>query len=375
MDAFASGLLGTDSEGVVSKQIEAWLDHLSDKPGFVEQQISQWSDAINLKREPVDTSEYTYLRKYSHTWPVLEDIMEGANLHAIMYNYLDGIFSQEVSTDTLKEQLDDILNSLVTEFDDEELPIRREMKYNEMVVEFDGDVDRARQNMAIEQTAFETHKDFTQLLTDAAMKPESSHASVSTQKFAIALTKDWITDAYNDIIAQNRAKIPFEIELNVDTYNDKTQDGSDEETHVRQFNELVDREKAAALDKCKMSMFEQYAMYAGIAIGVVGLIMMLAHHGFLGFIAIVAGIGMVIYHFSKKKQIETTRQNIENQCENKRTNGTQIIRATIAEVVDFRMAFEEKDAESQNVLDFLEQVNPEQYVRKLADTNRRIRVN
>ena len=222
LDAFASGLLGSDSEGVVSKQMGEWMDHLAAKPGFVEQQTAQWSDAINLKRKPLQSNDYTYLRKYSKTWPVLQDIMEGAQLHAEILSYFTAIFEQEASTDALKVQLDGILTSLVTDYDDEELPLRKEEKYNQFVVDFDGDEARARQNMNSEQTAFETHKDFTQLLTDAAMKPESSHASVSTQKFAIALSKDWISNAYNDVVAQNRMKIPNEIEINVDSFRPPT---------------------------------------------------------------------------------------------------------------------------------------------------------
>ena len=38
IDAFASGLLGMDSEGIVIKQIQEWLDKLEEKPGFVEAQ-------------------------------------------------------------------------------------------------------------------------------------------------------------------------------------------------------------------------------------------------------------------------------------------------------------------------------------------------
>ena len=83
---------------------------------------------------------------------------------------------------------------------------------------------------------------------------------------------------------------------------------------------------------------------------------------------------MVINHFSKKKKIETNRQNISAQFEQKRTNGTQIIRATLAEVVDFRAEFAVKDSESQKVIDFLEQISPEQYVRRLSGSNRRINV-
>lgn len=46
----------------------------------------------------------------------------------------------------------------------------------------------------------------------------------------------------------------------------------------------------------------------------------------------------------------------------------------MAEVVDFRAEFDEKDRESEKVVDFLEQIAPEQYVRKLADSNRRIKL-
>lgn len=374
LDAFASGLLGADSEGVISRQMAEWLEKLEEKPGFVEKQTTQWSEAINLKRKPVDSDSYTYLKKYSKTWPVLEDILEGAFLHAEILEYFTEIFAQEASNESVKAQLDEILTSLVTDFDDEELPLRREEKFEQFVVDFGGDEDRARQNMEIEQTAFETHKDFTQLLTDAAMKPESSQASVSTQKFAIALSKEWVSNAYNDIIAQNRMKIPHEIEINVDTFNDKTTDGQNEQELVSRYNALVDAEKSAALAQVSMTSFEQFCLFGGIIIAAIGVGMFLAGSGFLGVIAVIAGIGLLFYHFSRKKSVETSRQNIEAQFEEKRTNGTQIIRAVLAEIVDFRSEFAEKDAESRKVIDFLDQITPEQYIRKLADSNRRIRV-
>ena len=50
------------------------------------------------------------------------------------------------------------------------------------------------------------------------------------------------------------------------------------------------------------------------------------------------------------------------------------IRATLAEVVDFRIEFADKDSESEQVIDFLEQLSPNQYVRKLATSNRRVKM-
>ena len=372
LDAFASGLLGADSEGIVSKQMGKWIEHLSEKPGFVEQQTSQWSEAINLKRKPLEEDGYTYLRKYSSTWPTLQDIMEGAELHAEILSYFVDIFEQQSATEELKVQLDEILNTLVTDFDDEELPLRKEEKYNRFVVEFDGDEKRAQQNMAIEQTAFGTKKDFTQLWTDAAMKPESSNASVSTQKFAIALSKDWISNAYNDVVAKNRSKIPNEIEIKVDSFTDKTTDGQNEEELLKKFDLLVKREKTQALEQCELSSFEKFCLYGGAAIGGIGLLMIIVGMSLMGLIAIIAGVGMVLNHFSKKKAIENAKLDIESRFREKRESGSKIIRATLAEVVDFRSQFSQKDGESQKVIDFLEQISPEQYVKKVADSNRRI---
>lgn len=374
LDAFASGLFGADTEGVISRQMNEWLQHLEEKPGFTEKQTQQWSEAINLKRKPIDTSSYTYLRKYSKTWPVLEDILEGAHLHAEMLEYLIGIFEQKVSTATVREQLNDILDSLVTDFDDEELPLRKEEKFEQFIVDFRGDESRARQNMNVEQTAFETHKDFTQLLTDAAMKPETAHSSVSTQKFAFALSRDWVMNAYNDVVAQNRMKIPNEIEINVDTFNDTTVDGQNENELLERFSTLVSSERDAELATCVMSSFEQFCLYGGIAVGVIGLVMLLFGNKFLGLIAVIAGVGMVLNHFSKKKDIENKRQNIAERYEKKRSSGSEIIRATLAEVVDFRIEFADKDSESEQVIDFLEQLSPDQYVRKLATSNRRVKM-
>ncbi len=373
LDAYASGLLGADSEGIIARQMTEWLDHLIDKPGFIEKQTKQWSDAINLKRKPVDTSSYTYLRKYSHTWPVLQDIMEGATLHSELFDYFSNIFMQEISHQSIKEQLDSILNDLVTDFDDEELPLRKEEKFEQFVVDFKGDEARAQRNMQIEKTAFETHKDFTQLLTDAAMKPESSHSSVSTQKFSIALSKDWITNAYNDVVAQNRMKIPNEIEINVDTFNDKTTDGQNEQEMLYRLNMLIDSEKEKALSQMVMSSFEKYCAIGGIIAAVIGAILLL-FSPFIGVLALICGIGAIIYHFSKKNIIEKNREALSSQFEKKRESCTQIVRATLAEIVDFRLEFSERDAESQNVTDFLEQLSADQYVRKLSASNRRIKV-
>ena len=371
LDAFASGLLGNDTENFVYQQIQEWMSNLEAKPGFTERQLDNWKNAINSKRVPLKSGLYPYLEKYSNTWDNLQDVLEGANLNNDLYEYFKKVFEQKEETKKLKVELDKILDSLVTEFDEEELPLKREEQFEELVVRYNGSESKAHAQMALEKSVYDDYRDFMQLLTDASMNPEESKSSVATQKFATALSRNNIVTAFNDIVAQNRMNVPYDIEINVDTFNDKTQDGEDEEEVLNRFENLVEQEKQTDLSKLKLNMFEQFCLFGGAAVVLYGIIKSFMDKSF-AFITIILGIGLIIYHFTAKQKVQKLIQKtIENYAQ-KLESGKQIIRATIAEIVDFRVEFTEKDAESKKVLDFFEQIKPEEYIRRLTNSERKI---
>ena len=371
LDAFASGLLGNDTENFVYQQIQEWMSNLEAKPGFTEKQLDNWKNAINSKRVPLQKGLYPYLEKYSNTWDNLKDVLEGANLNNDLYEYFKKVFEQKEETKKLKVELDKILDSLVTEFDEEELPLKREEQFEELVVRYNGSESKAKSQIALEKSVYDDYRDFMQLLTDASMNPESSKSSVATQKFATALSRDNIVTAFNDVVAQNRMNVPYEIEINVDTFNDKTQDGEDEEEILDRFEKLVEQEKQTELSKVKLSIFEQFCLYGGGVILLYGIIKSFADKSF-ALITIILGIGSIVYHITAKQKIKKLIDKINNAYAQKLESGKQIIRATIAEIVDFRVEFSERDVESKKVLDFFEQIKPEEYIRRLTNAERKI---
>ncbi|ALM95114.1 hypothetical protein ABVN58_07060 [Fusobacterium polymorphum] len=374
LDAFASGLLGNDTENFVYQQIQEWMSNLEAKPGFTEKQLDNWKNAINSKRVPLQKGLYPYLEKYSNTWDNLKDVLEGANLNNDLYEYFKKVFEQKEETKKLKVELDKILDSLVTEFDEEELPLKREEQFEELVVRYNGSESKAKSQIALEKSVYDDYRDFMQLLTDASMNPESSKSSVATQKFATALSRNNIVTAFNDVVAQNRMNVPYEIEINVDTFNDKTQDGEDEEEVLKRFENLVEQEKQGDLSKLKLTLFDQGCLILG------GISLLFALIGFIGnrglsltsIILAIIGAIMIIKYVSEKQRIQKLVQNTIQAYSQKLESGKQIIRATIAEIVDFRIEFSEKDAESKKVLDFFEQIKPEEYIRRLGNNERKI---
>lgn len=371
LDAFASGILGNDTENFVYKQIQEWMTNLEEKPGFTERQLESWSNAMNSKRVSVKDELYPYLKKYSPTWGTLKDVLEGANLNNDLYEYFRAIFDKKEETKKLKEELDKILDSLVTEFDGEELPLKRKEQFEQLVVDNDGSESRAQAQMALEKTVYDDYRDFMQLLTDASMNPEESRSSSATQKFATALSRNNILTAFNDITAKNRIKVPYDIEINVDNFNDKTQNGEDEEEILNRFEELIEEEKQAEIAKRKLDMFQQFCLYGGAAVILYGIVKTFMDKS-LAFITIIIGIGLIIYHFTSKSKLQKIIQQIIDAYDKKLESGQEVIRALMAEIVDFRVEFNERDAESTKVLDFFEQIKPEEYIKKLGKTERKI---
>lgn len=373
LNAYAGGLLGADSEGLVSRQLQVWLNRLSEQPGFTEKQSRQWVDALLLKRQPLADTDYTYLRKYSATWSALQDTLCGANLHTLVLSYFEQILGQESSSEAIKVQLDNILMSLVSNFDEEELPLHRDEKLNQLIISSDGDLQAAKAAMAVEQTALEPTADFTQLLTNSAMNPEATHAAISMQKYAIALSRDWILNAYNDLTAQNRMKIPHEVGIDIDTFHEKTIDGTNEQELVEHLDALIETERQSALAQVRLTGLQKFCFGGGIAIAILGALFCIAVPP-LGIIVLVIGAMMLINHFRKKSKLEPRRKSLNQQFDEKKRSSEQILRAVLAEVVDYRSEFNKKDGESQKVTDFLAQLSPEQYLNKIAGSSRRIKI-
>jgi hypothetical protein len=78
----------------------------------------------------------------------------------------------------LEDMLDDILDTLVTEYDEEELPLRREVAFHEAIIEEHGHRDRAQAKADVILKALE-HTDDVVTLADDRSDHAASHRSVN----------------------------------------------------------------------------------------------------------------------------------------------------------------------------------------------------
>lgn len=356
LDAFASGLFGGDANGICSEKIKDWLDELSSKAGFVEKQREQWQSAILARQIKIDDNDFSLLKEYSPTWEKMKDTLEFAETHEEIYKYFSNIFNVKVeNTASVSAKVDEILDNLVKNYDIEELPIRGQLRKNRLTIEENGDIDRANRRYDEESKAYEEYENFSQHLTSVALSPESSGALIATQKLAISLSKDWIVDAYEDLTAKNRASVPLDVEIEVANWKGKTRDGENEEELKASLNTHLDKMKEEQLSKLKWPNIKV------IAAGVIGIIIaILAIATIIVPIVVLAGVGL--YIFREKVTIDKAKKDVINNIENLRENSGQVLNGFLAEVVDFRRLYLEKDGDSQKVIDLLKELTPEQYI-------------
>ena len=370
IDAYASGLLGRDAEGSVKKQLDAWIERLSDAPDFIETQEQQWKNAILLLRPAaLDGDPYPYLRAYSETWDDLERAMCGAQLHQKLYDHFKNIFEKKPALRSLVQELDRILDSLVTNFDDAELPLRTEETLEQLVAQCNGDEAKARQIMDTKKKSLQPRRDFMQLITDAAMNPKEAGANVTTQKMAIALSRDWILTAYRDIVAAHRMAVPDSITCTVGTWRGTTRDGENEAALLAQYAQHLAGERDAALSALHLSRWDRFCQWGGVIPLLLGLYFGIPWGLIIGG---VIGLLMFLSYRGSVSSIERQRQALILQYEEQLAQGSEIIRAVLAETLDYRDAFAAADSGDRYVVDFLAGLSPAQFMLRLSETERRV---
>lgn len=356
LDAFASGLFGGDIKGMCSSKIKQWLDELSSRAGFVYHQRQQWQNALLSKKVVINENEFPILKQYSPTWKKLKDVLEIAETHDEIYSYFNNVFNTPVeNVASVSAKIDDILDSLVENYDDEELPLRAQLRKNRLVIEENGDVDRANYRFDLEHKGYEKYSDFSQHLTNAALAPESTGALIATQKLAISLSKQWIIDAYEDLTAKGRAEVPLEIEVNIDKWQGKTRDGANAEELNNSLSSYIDKMKEEQLSKLKWPNGKAIAMgAAGGIIAVFGIATVI-----IPIVSIALSITGILV---QKKSVEKNKNKVITDFENFKKTSVEILNGFLAEVVDYRRLYSLKDKESEKVIDLLKELSPEQYI-------------
>lgn len=374
LDAFANGLLGSDSEGSVFKYMNEWVDKLSEKGDFEQKQIENWGKIVNEQKRISDDfrCNLNAVHKYCTNSGLISEKSSLACLHKNLYNYVDSIMSTKIDSERIEDKLDDVLLDMVKDFDDDERESRYEERLNNFIIKYDGDKDRAEAEARIERSEFEAEKDFTEILSEAALGTKSQFTSASTQKFSLAFCRDWLKSAYMDVMARGRMATSRLLSFAIDDFTFETNDGRNEKLVLEDLREQLDKQKNSDINSLRTEYMEvQGAAKKNIIIGsiVAGVCLLFALGGNAIFwigaiIGGIIGIRGAINYKNVEPEFENAQRQLSAKYENKYNDTSASIRQICAEMVRFDKLLTEKNREETATAKLIESLSPEMYIRQ-----------
>ncbi len=373
LDAVASGVFGGVAREECLRVSGQWIAELELQGGFLDDQRRRWVAALDGMTPKIGYSEFSALRQYSPTWPRLEVALATARRNGVLAGYFRNLFDGElIAPPRLQTAIDEILDRLVSQFDDQELPLRRDERLLELIVEMQGDRAEAERRMKVEAAAFEEKVPFTALLTNAAMHAQSSHASRATQRYAVSLSREWILMAHQDLLARDRAAVPAEADIKLGEWSAISPDGSNEAELVESLSRHREAKERQALAGIGMGCLA----WAGISLGAIATLGLLVNvvsgklaEAALTLLFVLGAVGLYLVG-SKMRERKLTA--LRQQLAQEREQALAVLRACLAELVDLRRAWAKADSEADAMADALVAARSEQQVLRRPDDARAV---
>lgn len=364
LEASSCNAFGPEGNELLSAKLAEWSKQLRQHPEAVEEQVGRWTSELASHQLQLGSNEYQTLRHLCAQWNTIRENMEAASaLPEVLAKYRQVRDHEAPPPTSLEDLLDDILDTLVTEFDAEELPLRREVTYHEAVIEERGDLNRAEKKAELLQEALEETNDVVTIQTMGAISPELLGISVNTQKMAIGVARDDFRTAVGRYCSGYRAKEGTDIVLdfNPNHSNHASAHGFvGAKVHVNSGQQaaeglLRDAWGNTMNPKIERARFgnKYYLQPALIAAGIA--VVLLVINPIAGLLAALIGAGVIWYLGEQKKKAAAQEvKALEHIRQEAYDHSVQLYRNAMAELTDANLTYKELDAFEAPLLELID---------------------
>lgn len=368
MNSMISGIYGLDAKTLLLNYLEKWKGELDSLAGVNEDNEATWHNFINMFGNSIDVEEdyYSYLQS-SKSWPFIRNKLRRAELYNSLLRVFKNMFDQKEQNipDHIYEA-DIMLNDLITNYDKDEYEIRKEIIKNKLIIEENGNLDRAYKRLEQEAKGYEGNKNLYQYLSDIAINPSKYNCLLTTRKFAISESKETILKVLSET---NKEEADPDIKFEILGWEGITKDGSnDKQLRAAMFNHVDSKYH----DEVYKDKYLSMKSIMGLTIVLIGVICGIV----LNPIAFLASlVGLVICGVDWKTVYDNRSTKLKQIKELKKMMNV-MLNNTIAQVIDYKKAIDEGNKSYNELKTFLESLNSNQFIlRTNDDTERKVILN
>ena len=362
LEAASQGQFGPQGTRLALTQLAQWTAELRGSQELVADQVEKWVEELTVSQKVLDPSEAPMLRRLASASDfarVKAQAEATTALKACAEKYEAIKDSEFTSTGVISTLLDDLLIQLVTEYDEEELPLNREVAYQDAIIETGGDLDRARTKADQMISVLDERTDAVTLQTNAAIAPDSLGVSIRTQQVAIGVGKEDFRTAVRSYTKDYRLRHVDNVTLTLEpnhhqlasTYGFRgfaTSTQTDEAVMAGQLRQAWDATFAAYIQSVTFKN-QQMLMPIGIAVVVTLVAFMINPLAGLLVAAVSGGLAYyVIYQAQKAARAKVDGANAVKQRAFEES--FTMLQDARADFDELQWAYEEQDADEDELL-------------------------
>ena len=346
LQAYLFGAFGADEEfqASIAKCFQSMLTQVeATTVGFANKFTLKAAEFAELYVHKTN-HEYTILGRTCTEYPEMKELLSTAEKNAKIAKYYNDLAEAEITeASDLPQRIENVLYSLVNDYDEDELKIVQKIKYNEAVIYAKGDVAAAQANYNAMFENRRKKKNLGDLLLSWAFADDTGQTDVSVKRFSISFMKEAIAKGLEQFTQLYKAKEKYKYRFSIDdcelecSENDYTEAEKILDNHY-------DKNKLRNTFKDKNVL-----IYTGMCAAALLLLLLLTAF----FSPVILTIGILVGlagSFLLWRRIVDMGKILKE----KKRKGKLLLKQALEELSQWRCAYKEADAKSADMLSAIE---------------------
>lgn len=208
LQAYLSGVFGVDQDfqNAVTKSLNTLFAKAEATTVDLGKKFSDRSYKFADTYLHQTNEQFSYLKRNCQEYKEMKEILSDAEKQERIAEFYDNLANEkEEETSDIAQRIENVLYSLVNNYDDAEFEVVKKIKYNDAIMTAKGNVSMAQQKYEQEFGVPKKHT-FGDWLVDWAFAEDNNLVPLMIRKFSITFMKDWIFKGYAKYAQDYRIK-------------------------------------------------------------------------------------------------------------------------------------------------------------------------
>ncbi|MBQ8142813.1 MAG: hypothetical protein IJ194_06635 [Bacilli bacterium] len=334
IEAYIHGIFKVDRsiENMVQEVVDGWMNQINLQDEIHNQLYNAFLNFIK-NTQPGSNYSREFIDKYIVNCEEMKFPYYQASKYDTFIKMIKDVDVENIvqSASNYKARIDSILKDLVTNYDEEELELKQEQEYYELIIKNKGKEEVAEQqfNEMLEQK--KRKQNIGQKCTNWALY--AKNVDVHIRKFGFQHTKTWFLEALNDWSNDFEKKFPEEYTIKIEKW-EKVSNGDDADELEISLREHLEKNKFKIKFINALNIILALLTIAFVAVGIILTFTMKDNENLPITLGIVFGLGGL------SALLLLLRCLLANRRFNKKVNALlDLLRGTMVELSNYRKTY------------------------------------